>query len=453
MLNISNYKVEKAIKTYHLTAFSKIINTKGAKALTYMLLSVVFLAIIVLFLPWRQNIKAKGELTTLKPEHRPQTIHSIIPGRISKWHVREGQLVSAGDTILTITEIKADYLDPELINRVQDQVTAKEQSLISYQSKIKALDKQLNALEKARGLKTAQAKNKLMQSQLKLQSNKAGYESAKTDYEIALKQFARQKTLYDQGIKSLTDFEKKKQKLQLTNAKIISAENKVSISQNDLINAQIELNAIDANYSDKIAKASSNKFSAESMLLGGTTEVLKAKNKLANYKVRSGYYHIVAPQDCYITKAITPGIGELVKEGKPIVSIMPADYNFAVELYVNPIDYPLIHSGGNVRLLFDGWPFIVFSGWPNTSFGTYGGIIVGIDQNISKNGKYRVLIKPDENDTIWPEALRVGSGAKGMALLNTVPVWYELWRQLSGFPPDYYTKNKTKNKKSDKKKK
>jgi membrane fusion protein, adhesin transport system len=34
--------------------------------------------------------------------------------------------------------------------------------------------------------------------------------------------------------------------------------------------------------------------------------------------------------------------------------------------------------------------------------------------------------------------LRVGSGARGFALLNDVPIWYELWRQLNGFPPNFY---------------
>ena len=38
----------------------------------------------------------------------------------------------------------------------------------------------------------------------------------------------------------------------------------------------------------------------------------------------------------------------------------------------------------------------------------------------------------------WPENLRAGTGARGIALLNTVPVWYEMWRQLNAFPPDYY---------------
>jgi hypothetical protein len=25
-----------------------------------------------------------------------------------------------------------------------------------------------------------------------------------------------------------------------------------------------------------------------------------------------------------------------------------------------------------------------------------------------------------------------------MALLKDVPIWYELWRRLNGFPPEYY---------------
>jgi len=98
----------------------------------------------------------------------------------------------------------------------------------------------------------------------------------------------------------------------------------------------------------------------------------------------------------------------------------------------------LIHLGEKVRIQFDGWPVIVFSGWPNVSYGTYGGEVVAIETFISANGKYRILLAPDADDYEWPEALRVGSGATTIALLDDVPIWYELWRQLNGFPPNYY---------------
>jgi hypothetical protein len=67
--------------------------------------------------------------------------------------------------------------------------------------------------------------------------------------------------------------------------------------------------------------------------------------------------------------------------------------------------------------------------------GTFGGVISVIDAVDSKAGKFRVLVTPDPDDDPWPEQLRMGSGVHGWALLDTVPVWFEIWRQLNGFPP------------------
>ena len=64
---------------------------------------------------------------------------------------------------------------------------------------------------------------------------------------------------------------------------------------------------------------------------------------------------------------------------------------------------------------------------------------VAIDQFAGPTNQYRVLVTQDPEEEAWPELLRIGSGADGIALLNDVPVWYEIWRQLNGFPADYYT--------------
>jgi hypothetical protein len=151
-----------------------------------------------------------------------------------------------------------------------------------------------------------------------------------------------------------------------------------------------------------------------------------------------------------VVKVLTPGLGETVKESQDIVSILPADFQLAVEMYVDPVDLPLIHLNNHVRFIFDGWPAFVFSGWPNKSFGTYGGNVIAIDNVISDNGKYRILVAPTYQDTPWPDALRPGSGAQGIALLNDVPVWYEIWRQLNGFPADFYKEEKKVEKKEKK---
>jgi hypothetical protein len=46
----------------------------------------------------------------------------------------------------------------------------------------------------------------------------------------------------------------------------------------------------------------------------------------------------------------------------------------------------------------------------------------------------------------------VGGGAVGFALMSDVPIWYELWRQVNGFPPDLYTTVKDVSTKEDKEK-
>lgn len=153
---------------------------------------------------------------------------------------------------------------------------------------------------------------------------------------------------------------------------------------------------------------------------------------------------MLAPQSGYITKAIQVGIGETIKEGAEIISIMPQNYSLAVEIYVDPIDLPLVKLDSKIRFIFDGWPAIVFSGWPELSNGTFGGTVMAVDNFTSANNKYRVLVVPDPDEEPWPEALRIGAGADGIALLNDVPVWYEIWRQMNGFPPDYYTLQESK---------
>jgi len=223
---------------------------------------------------------------------------------------------------------------------------------------------------------------------------------------------------------------------------VIDLENKLLSSKNELLNARMEINRTVAEYDNKISKIESDISSTVSSLNDAELQVAKLENTLTNYERRRDLYFIKAPQDGFINKAIISGLGETFKEGEKLVNIMPSNIQIAVETYVKPIDLPLLNIGDRVRVEFDGWPAIVFSGWPNASYGTYGAKVVAIESFISNNGKYRVLLSPDlRTKEKWPKDLRVGSGAKTLALLDDVPIWYEIWRRLNGFPPNYYEKN------------
>lgn len=448
MLNISSNKITSRINKEELSSLIAVEQKSSGKVFLKLLIALFFVGLAIMFIPWTQNIRARGYVTTLKPDQRPQTIHSIIAGRIESWHVQEGDFVNKGDTILFISEIKDEYFDPNLLSRTQEQLTSKEMTVNSYMEKVKSLDSQIDALVQTSDLKLQQSKNKLKQAYLKVNSDSLDYKAAVINYEIAIEQLNRMEELYSQGLKSLTDLEARRLKAQKSLAEKNSAENKLLTSENEIINARVEVASIQAQYRDDISKAESEKFTALSSMYDAEAVVTKLQNQYINYSVRSGLYYITAPQDGYVTKTIQSGLGETIKEGEEIVSIMPSNYDLAVMFYVKPIDLPLIRKGESVRIQFDGWPAIVFSGWPNTSYGTYGGTVFAIDNFISENGMYRVLAFPDPEDYQWPEALRIGAGATNMLLLNDVPIWYELWRKINGFPPDYYeTDNSNQEKK------
>ncbi len=438
MLNISNNQLNKKVTLEEYSSFAKAFKPRHFKIFNRFLTAFAILIFITLFLPWTQNVTGNGFITTLTPDQRPQTIQSPIPGRIEKWYVKEGDFVAKGDTILFISEIKNEYQDPQLVARTNLQRDAKSRSVVSYQEKIKALENQVVALSNERDLKRSQTQNKLRQASLKVKSDSIDFEAAKTNLTIAERQYNRTSTLQEEGLKAVTDVETKRLKLQETQAKLISQENKLLASKNELINARLEISRIAATYADKIAKAQSERFTAESNQFDAEAQVTKLENQSANYEIRNKLYYITAPQNGFINKALKGGIGETFKEGEQLVGIMPSNYDLAVETYVSPIDLPLMHLGEKVRIQFDGWPAIFFSGWPNASFGTYAGKVVAIETFISDNGKFRILIAPDPDDNPWPENIRVGSGAYTIALLEDVPIWYELWRQLNGFPPNYY---------------
>jgi multidrug efflux pump subunit AcrA (membrane-fusion protein) len=129
-----------------LKSYQKSFRESNDIARVKVLRNVLIVAIAILFLPWTQNIKAPGKVTTLRPQQRPQELNSIIAGKIEKWYVREGDVVKEGDTILKISEVKEDYLDPELIARTGEQINAKEATVDNYKDKADAIQRQLNAL-------------------------------------------------------------------------------------------------------------------------------------------------------------------------------------------------------------------------------------------------------------------------------------------------------------------
>ncbi|OSZ82672.1 biotin attachment protein [Chitinophagaceae bacterium IBVUCB1] len=396
----------------------------------------IFIVLVIfLFLPWTQNIRARGAVTTLRQEDRPQELNAIIPGRIIKWYVKEGDFVKAGDTIAQLAEIKDEYLDPQLTQRTSEQINAKASSISAYQQKITATQGQIQALENTLQFKLQQLRQKVI-------SDSIDAVAANNGFQIAEEQYRRQRIMRDSGLVSKVQLEDRNQKYQDALAK----KNSTQIKYN---NTRIELSQVSQEYAEKIFKARSDVAASESEIASAQGELAKLNNQYANYTIRAGQYFLKAPQNGQVVQASKAGINEIVKDGEKLVEIVPGKAQHAVEIYVRPVDLPLLSVGRTVRFLFDGFPAIVFSGWPNASYGTFTGEVTAIESTVSKNGKFRVLVREKKGEKPWPPGLTIGTGASAIILLKDVPIWYELWRNVNGFPPDFYKESAEYSNKKD----
>lgn len=410
MLKISSNSVEKMMQQDRLYSLRSLDTPMAGKILARWLVGLGFIFLIVLFLPWQQNIRGKGKVTALSPGNRPQTIETVIAGRIQIWKVQEGQFVTKGDTIAIISEVKEKYFDPQMLGRLREVIGSKENSLQSKDMKAQALKRQINALQDG-------MRNKMVQTKAKLEAERVRFDNAKNQYE-------RNKKLFEAGNIPLTKFQ--------------DIEYKYQGAEADFVNAEIEIDRAQAEYLDKINKAESDLNNTLSEQFETQAEIAKLRNELTNMEIRSQQYFILAPQSGIVVKATQAGIGETIKEGDPVCTIMPQSDDVAVEMHVKAMDVPLISKGRKVRIEFDGFPALQFSGWPSVSVGSFGGSVEVIDYVNSKPGEFRILVIPDKSDEKWPKQIRNGSGTQGWVMLDDVPVWYEIWRQLNGFPPSLY---------------
>lgn len=377
--------------------------------------------VLVAFLPWQQNIQGAGEVTALAAEERPQEAVAAVGGRIAQWFVQEGDAVRRGDPIIALTEVKEAYLDPRALERLGDQVRAKREAVAQKRQKAAALSAQAVALDSAWLLARIRAENRITQGTASLRA-------AQLEDSLAAVQSTRVEALFTEGLRSRLDLEQARQRAQ--RAQAIAAEATAALGT-----ARADRAAVEADYAERLAKVDGDRRATLAEVAEGEAEIAKLATGEANLEERQGLLVVRAPRDGYVVRAVRGGIGEIVKDGEAVATVQPANPTLAVALHVPPRDVPLLRIGDQVRLEFAGWPAMQFSGWPSVAVGTFGGRVAVIDQVASADGSYRVLVEPDSAEEPWPIELRMGSGARGWALLREVRVWFEVWRLLNGFPP------------------
>ena len=161
------------MKPYNIRSYTQIYLHDKNSRVKWWFYGLAALFILFLFLPWTQNIRARGSVTTLYQDQRPQQVNTLIGGRVMKWHIKEGDYVKAGDTLVQLAEVKVDYLDPNLLERTKEQLAGKQLSVTYYKNKVGATQQQIGAINAGLTYKLNQLQNKLRQLELKVQADSA----------------------------------------------------------------------------------------------------------------------------------------------------------------------------------------------------------------------------------------------------------------------------------------
>lgn len=83
-------------------------------AIAWMLVAGIAATVFILFfVPWLQTAQGRGQVVSLDPEDRAQDVTALVPGRVERWYVQDGQHVNRGDPIARIID-----LDPDLLSRL-----------------------------------------------------------------------------------------------------------------------------------------------------------------------------------------------------------------------------------------------------------------------------------------------------------------------------------------------
>ena len=89
MLNLSKKSVNELIPQDRLYSLRALQSPGAARSLARWIVGLFLIFLVILFLPWQQNIHGGGVVTALSPANRPQIVPALISGRIESWKVQE----------------------------------------------------------------------------------------------------------------------------------------------------------------------------------------------------------------------------------------------------------------------------------------------------------------------------------------------------------------------------
>ncbi len=409
----------------HLVPSSRIAQRMAKILMVGLMVSVIAMGI----LPWQQTSRGTGQVVAYAPQERQQSIQAPVEGVVARIGVGlvEGSQVKKGDFILEIQPFAAN-----LVDQLNGQLAELKTKLETANVKAEAYAQNVQGFTEALEFTVSAAKQLIDSAKAKLDSKQrlvAGYAAKEKQARL---NFERQYSLFKSGIKPAKEIEILQEEWDVDKSQLDAVKLEVTSLESELAAKQAELEEKRRIAQTKIDYARAMQQDA----LGNAATIRKEIRDLEIKLAETSRLTITAPRDGTIFRMPIYEQGQTIKEGDPILTLIPETTQKAVELQVPGNDMPLVQVGQEVRLQFEGWPAVQFAGWPSVAVGTFSGKVVNVDATDNGKGQFRILIIPNITEPEWPSDryLRQGVRVNGWVMLRRVPLGYEIWRQLNGFP-------------------
>ena len=386
--------------------------------------AVILLALVVT--PWQQSISGTGRVIALSPTERHQILEAPVDGRISQVLVQEGQDVEDEEIVIEIADV-----DPRFMERLQseaDLVKMREQAATARRQSI---EDRINSLKRSRELALTAAQARIEMSRDRVRQAEQAVVSAEASAEAAALNLPRTTDLAAQGLKSTRDRELAELEVRRTAAELSRARASLAATSSEVASLLADRRKIEQDADASINDAKASESSAQADAAGARADIVRLETRIARQMTQA-----VRVRRAAVVFRVLAQEGQLVKQGDPLIELVPRTTSRAVEIWVDGNDASLITAGRHVRLQFEGWPALQFVGWPQAGRGTFGGQVKLVDVHDDGTGRFRVVVEPSPGEA-WPspDILRQGVRANGWILLEQVRAGWEVWRRLNAFPP------------------
>lgn len=389
---------------------------------------ILFFLFLLLFLPWKQTVKGKGVLTSIHPSERQYTINAPISGYIDTFLIEESSVVNKGDAILRMRDLDKDFLKRlhQDLNTTLQELKNRNNQLANLQENIKRSE-----LNFTLGLERFESRQKQLQNSLDTLTleNK----TRKQQHRTAQNNCNRVKSLYDEGIESFRSYELSQNSCTQTQIALHQNELSIKTKTEALALLETEKKAFINTTENQITNQKSELLLIENSIY----QLNQKKNGLERSIQQFQNSYVTAQKEGSVVKILQNDADRFIKQGEPLVLFAPKVTKEALRIKVSDFNMPLIKAGLKVRIMFYGWPAFQISGWPKITYGSYGGIIERVENTSHEEGFYYAYVTPNPNGETWPnpEVLRIGTQATVWVQLDTVPVWYQIWRLMQAAPP------------------